>query len=210
VRVASSVIGLVPLGLAGGVLLAALPAARPPAAGLAVTLTGGKHVRVLARCPPDTTVAFDAGLATYGARPTSDAAAALLARRDATVSCLDAAGTPREAYRTRALELRAISPALVKDAAKGDRLVLTVDGAALGPRVAPDDGVYLVWRGEVLRLDACPDARPTDERLVACAPRARLEGRGAARVRVQAAGRLVEAAGAPLDLPALLARGGGS
>jgi hypothetical protein len=195
-----------------GVPVAARPR-HPSPIVTAVFVEGARGMRAVFGCRPagpDTVVELDKSLAPFGATPTGGRAAAAVGRHEGLVTCVE--DGQRGALRLRPLQIRAVTPSLAGDAA-GARLVLAVDGQALGPRIAQDDDVYLVWRGAIVAAaevasPTCPEARWTDERVVVCLDLVRLRGRGAARVRVQAAGRLEEAAGAPLDL-ARAARLGG-
>jgi hypothetical protein len=132
----------------------------------------------------------------YGARPLDARAFLSLPRRDGTATCITDDGA-RASWRAHPMQIRAVTLT-----ASGDHAVVTIDGQALGPRAASDDGVYLVLAGQIVPAKvACPEAHVSDTRVVACAPLAQLRGQGSLRVRVQAAGRLEEAAGAPLALP---------
>ena len=139
----------------------------------------------------------------FGVRPVGVRASVAIGKREGLVACADR-GT-RGALRLHPMSIRAVTPSLAHEGAS--RMIIAVDGQALGPRVARDDDVYLVWRGtmrsatELVRPKApCPEARWTDERVVVCIDPALVRGRGPARVRVQAAGRLEEAAGTAVDL----------
>jgi hypothetical protein len=133
----------------------------------------------------------------YGARPLEARAFLSLPRRDGTATCLTEDGA-RASWRAHAMQIRAVALT-----ANADHAVVTIDGQGLGPRAASDDGVYLVLVGKIVPANvACPEAHWSDTHVVACAKLAQLRGQGSVRVRVQAAGRLEEAAGAPLALPA--------
>jgi hypothetical protein len=157
-------------------------------------------------------LAVEPGMSPYGTRPLEQTAVVALSRKDGTATCTSAAPPAppvRAALRFRPMQIRAVAPTVVRDG-KGARLVLSIDGQALGPRIAADDGVYLVSRGTLVPAEElCPEARFTDDRVVACVGVSAVAGRGPARVRVQSAGRLEEAAGAPIDLSALVAEKGG-
>ncbi len=150
---------------------------------------------------PAAQLTLDPSMALYGVRPIEGHAVVSLVRRDGTAGCTvgETPAITRAAFRFRPMQIRAVAPTVVRDGS-GARLVLTIDGQALGPRVAPDDGVYLVSRGKIHPADsACPEARYTDNRIVACVSAQAVAGLGPARVRVQSAGRLEEAAGAPIE-----------
>ena len=167
----------------------------------------GTEARVVITCPAAAHVELDAGLVAFGGKPLGRVAVAQIRRRDATVSCIDDADGRRGTARLGAPVLRTVSPRYVKDAA-GARIVITVEGTALGPQSARDDGLYLVWPMSIERLGACPEAHADASRVVACATEAQVRGRGPARLRLQSAGRLEEAGGAPLELGRLVERGG--
>jgi hypothetical protein len=190
----------------------AVPGAPPPRKRRAPLVEarwfeGARGTRALFACRgagPDATLELDAGITPFGGRPVGARVAASVARREGLVACVD--DGERGALRLRPMQIRAVTPSVARDQA-GARLVLSIDGQALGPRVAGDDDVYLIWRGAIQSAaslgGACPEARWADDRVVVCLDPARLRGRGPARVRVQAAGRLEEAAGAPVDLEPL-------
>jgi hypothetical protein len=187
----------------------AAPPAKKPRAPLveAQWFEGARGTRALFACRgagPDATLELDGGILPFGGRPLGARVAASVPRREGLIACVD--GAARGALRLRPLQIRAVTPSVVRDGA-AVRIVLSIDGQALGPRVAEDDDVYLIWRGEVRSTASlggvCPEARWADDRVVVCVDPARLRGRGPARVRVQAAGRLEEAAGAPVDLERL-------
>lgn len=150
---------------------------------------------------------FDPALSLYGTRPIEGRFVASVPRKDGTATCTSGTAPllTRAAFRVRPIVIRAVAPTVVREG-RDARLVLTIDGQGLGPRVAADDGVYVVARGSIVAATtSCPEARYTDDRIVACAAATALVGLGPARVRVQSAGRLEEAAGAPIDLSVLMA-----
>lgn len=166
----------------------------------AVMVEGAHGVRAALRCVPERGAQLEVvePVRPYGARPLGPATFVSLARKEGMATCIADDGG-RGAWRARAMQIRAVELSAPQG---GDRAVVTIDGQALGPRVAPDDGVYLVGDGAILRADlACPEARATDDRVVACAQLSSIRGRGPLRVRVQAAGRVSEAGGAPLAVP---------
>ncbi|MEO6952797.1 MAG: hypothetical protein ABI321_13400 [Polyangia bacterium] len=188
---------------------APVPLAAPPVTRdlvPALALTEGASARVVISCPAASHVEVGAGLSPFGDRPLGRVAVALVLRRDATATCVDDANGSRGTARLDPPILKRVSPRFVTDAA-GARIVVTVEGSALGPQNARDDGLYLVWPMSVERLGACPEAHADATRVIACATAAQVKGRGPARVRLQSAGRLEEASGAPLDLGSLLEHG---
>ena len=180
------------------------PRPPPPAAGPAplvdAVLVGP---RALVRCLADrpATLEVDGALVVMGARPLGPRAVVGAPKRDGVATCVTEDGA-RGAARLQPLRVQAVAPSVVRGPAA--RVILGLEGQALGPRVAADDGVYLVFRGAIVPAAlACPEQRWSDERVVACVELERVRGRGPARVRIQAAGRLEEAAGAPIDLDAV-------
>ena len=169
-------------------------------------VTSGSAARVVITCPAASHVEVDAGLSAFGDRPLGRVAVAQVLRREATASCVDDANGGRGTARLNPPVLKVVTPRLVTDAA-GPRIVVTLDGSALAPQSARDDGLYLVWPMSIERLGSCPEAHADAARVVACATLAQVKGHGPARVRLQSAGRIEEAPGAPLDLDALLQRG---
>lgn len=167
----------------------------------------GASPRVVITCPAASHVETDGGVLPFGGKPLGRVVVAQITRRDATITCVDDADESRGVGRLGAPVLRSVSPRYVEDAA-GTRVVVTLEGTALGPLSAADDGLYLVWPASIERLGACPEAHAEATRVVACATETQVRGRGPARLRLQSAGRLEEAAGAPLELGALVARGG--
>jgi hypothetical protein len=166
-----------------------------------VTIVAGVQTRVAVRCASGH-VELEGGVVAYGGRGHRDRAFGQIGRGDASASCVDDGGKAQT--RLQPLVLRSIGTRAVKDAA-GVRVVLTLDGQALGPFGAADDGMYLVWPTGLVRADAaCPEQRVDRNRVVACVTAAQLAGRGPARLRLQSAGRLDELGGAPLDLGTLL------
>jgi hypothetical protein len=175
----------------------------------AVFVEGARGTRAAFACRgagPEAVLELDSGIVPFGAKPVGGRTIATVSRREGLVSCSDEGA--RGALRLHPVMIRAVTPSLAGDPG-ATRIVLALDGQALGPRVAGDDDVYLVWRGAVVPAAAiasklCPESRWSDERVVVCVDPTRVRGRGPARVRLQATGRLEEAAGAPLDLDHLI------
>lgn len=186
------------------------PRVREHGAAVMARFVEGTPLRAVVACRGERPVhlEIEGASSAFGARPFGSRAVVALARRDGQASCVldDAPTGQRETISLRPLVLSAVTPSVVRDD-KGPRLVVAIDGKALSPKSASEDGIYLVAAGRLLHMgEACPEARYTSERVVGCLPLAEVEGVVRAHVRLQSAGRLAQAPGGPIELDRTMAR----
>ena len=197
---------LAPASVAG-VAVTKVAARTPNVMGV---LVDGTTARVVLTCVGGRPrhLELDSSLTPYGRRPLGTRAVAQRSRKDGQASCVpdEDPKSERGVFRVRPIQLTAVTPSVVRDG-KGARLIVSLDGQALGPKSSSADGVYLAGGGRLVHLDAaCPEARDSDSRVVACIALEQAAALDRVRVRLQSAGRLAEAPGAPVDIAILVRR----